>query len=234
MVPFRYCPTCAIDNKTSKLVLRQINFSLAVYLCEDSSCKYPEGYDTVQVEQRSLDELSKEIKQHNTEKSDLDSWLEDFFADDDQKQCAQNKNYTAVDDDELSKIIDEINKPCNDTVAAQTDNDLFAWVDDAFEQFCVNAGGKDADKKENRSNATTNLGSHTNNVKHLEINELASKNNKNETKKLSKTLEPQYVLCPKQKQVLRTSASTSQDSTKTQNKFLNFKYVNTLVKPANK
>ncbi|KRT80010.1 hypothetical protein AMK59_6437 [Oryctes borbonicus] len=152
MVSSQYCPTCAIGNKTNKLVLRQINFGLGVYLCEDKDCKYPEGYDTVRLEQRSLDKLSKEIKQQNTEKSDLDSWLEDFLADENQKQCTQNKSYSAVDDEELSKIIDEISNPNNENEAGvQNDNDLFAWVDDAFEQFCVNSDtDKNTDKRVKR------------------------------------------------------------------------------------
>lgn len=50
-----FCPTCAAKQIETKLVLHQINFDEAVYLCENRKCTYPEGYSWIFVKRKWTD-----------------------------------------------------------------------------------------------------------------------------------------------------------------------------------
>lgn len=80
-----FCPVCESESRRNKLILRQINLTSAVYLCEDRQCDYPKGHKWIVVE-RSLEEIfqHKEFTDVNAERNktadaatdfDIDSWL---------------------------------------------------------------------------------------------------------------------------------------------------------------
>lgn len=81
-----YCPICQNGNRQSKLVLKQINFSTAVYLCEEEKCMYPVGYEGIVV-QRNLDDMYTWKEQppvetacvNSSDQSDIDTWLDEIF-----------------------------------------------------------------------------------------------------------------------------------------------------------
>lgn len=53
----KWCPVCGgPDSGQRSLILRQINAEEAVYVCENSACCYPVGYD-VKVVRRPMPEL---------------------------------------------------------------------------------------------------------------------------------------------------------------------------------
>lgn len=80
------CPVCRNNNQNCKLVLKQINFSTAVYLCEDETCTYPVGYEWMFV-QRNLENIytwkdQLPIQNETTEiseQNDIDNWLNEIF-----------------------------------------------------------------------------------------------------------------------------------------------------------
>lgn len=151
----KYCPKCIRTNNHNKLVLRQINLNLAVYLCEDKNCTYPEGYEVVQVEQRSLKELSNANKKQQSQKTDLDSWLDDFFTKEDITVNAQTVHDDSVNDDDLSNIIKEISECGNENnLDLLNESDLLSWVNSAFDQ-CSLSGTTGNQESDNLNNEIT-------------------------------------------------------------------------------
>lgn len=223
---------------------------MAVYLCEDKSCSYPEGYDSVHVEQRSFDKLFNRNKEDIIQKSDLDKWLEEFF---DNEEDKKDQSTELPDDDELSKIIDEITNETtgNDNVA--NDQDLFTWIDNALQDFSLDKTG------ENKTSEMEGVGNFEN-IKTAEQNSFAAELHADDSEKktgehvtaditssqnvkvrrikkrcTTTFLKPGWVFSPKRKQLVQciAPAYNETDTSKT-NKFANFKYVNIPLKPEEK
>lgn len=90
-----FCPVCENKGCKTKLTLKQINFSTAVYMCPDVKCTYPVGYEWIMVT-RSLDDMNKpqeefeeQLKSQqnpanfsNVEVIDFDQWLNEAFSSD--------------------------------------------------------------------------------------------------------------------------------------------------------
>lgn len=160
------------------MILRQINFRLAVYVCQDKICPYPEGRDYVEIEQRYLKDLSKEIGEQSTENTDLDLWLRDFFAGEDKKEPVENRRHSTVNDDDLLKMIDEISKSQNESdLDLQYDRDLFTWIDDAFDQFGLDGTPKDENTNVDIDKVSVNPTSIESDIEIIQLDEdLMSKN----------------------------------------------------------
>lgn len=70
--------------------MKQVNYNLAVYICEDLKCKYPVGYDCIVVE-RQLEKMHENLE--NAE--DLDDWIDDVVAlkEDDSKKKEESTDW---------------------------------------------------------------------------------------------------------------------------------------------
>ncbi|RZC38493.1 Vmethyltransf C domain containing protein [Asbolus verrucosus] len=68
----RTCPLCS-----KHLSLKQINFTTAVYICEDLQCNYPIGYDCITVE-RKFEDMDKDIELLNNREEDLIDWIDEI------------------------------------------------------------------------------------------------------------------------------------------------------------
>lgn len=81
-----FCPACRNNNKQRRLLLKQINLSTAVYVCEEEKCIYPVGYEWTFV-QRNLDDIYTWKEQSHVEtvcfnssgEHDIDKWLNEIF-----------------------------------------------------------------------------------------------------------------------------------------------------------
>lgn len=78
------CPVCASKQTENKLILYQINFEEAVYLCEDRQCNYPEGHDWIFVKRKWLDmneneQTAKDLAEQPAT-TELDQWFDELLA----------------------------------------------------------------------------------------------------------------------------------------------------------
>lgn len=118
-----FCPVCQNNYKHSKLVPKQINFSTAVYLCEDEKCTYPVGYDCTFI-QRNLD--------------DIHTWKEPVEA-----TCVINPSKHDDIDIWLNEIFDST--PCGSVLLNSSDNNTFDLAE--FETF-LNLPSKNEENSE--------------------------------------------------------------------------------------
>ncbi|EFA08148.2 hypothetical protein TcasGA2_TC005766 [Tribolium castaneum] len=93
------CPLCQ-----KKLSLKQVNYNLAVYICEDLKCKYPVGYECIVVE-RKLENMHE----NPAENDDLDDWIEDVV---------ESKNDPS---DWIDNLVEEAAKKASNEVTGDCD-----------------------------------------------------------------------------------------------------------------
>lgn len=121
------CPVCAAKEISNNLILYQINFTEAVYLCENRKCSYPENHDWIFVN-RKLEDIRQtegELLTHSEGRSeptcgdDFDQWLNDIF-DTSQKLTANQTNivHETFDIDEFENLLIGEEKDCNNVDSA--------------------------------------------------------------------------------------------------------------------
>lgn len=105
------CPVCAKKNTEAKLILHQISFDEAVYLCEDRKCTYPEGYDWKFVK-RKWEDMNKKDPPTEAEQvatDEIDQWLNELLLETPPQKLTGNEssnNFGAdFDFDEFEKLL---------------------------------------------------------------------------------------------------------------------------------
>jgi hypothetical protein len=127
--------TCPLCKKA--LTLQQINFTLAVYICEDLECNYPVGYDCIVVE-RKLEDMDKNMENWNAQDEDnLNHWLDEVTAKDNNSGSLTNRDGQTCVSIDLTK--------------SATD-DSTAWINGVIEEAVSSA------KKEEDTSEVTNGG----------------------------------------------------------------------------
>lgn len=108
-----FCPVCETKGCKTKLILKQINFSTAVYMCQDIKCTYPVGYEWIMVT-RTLEDMNKpqeefeeQLKSQQSTATvnasavdviDFDQWLSDAFSSNVVRDNICNSNLSQIDD----------------------------------------------------------------------------------------------------------------------------------------
>lgn len=100
------CPVCAGKQVSSNLILYQINFEEAVYLCQDRKCPYPENCNWVFVKRKLDDVFKHEDELSSANSDDMEQWLNNIL--DTPQRCAAselNDFNGTFDFDEFEKLL---------------------------------------------------------------------------------------------------------------------------------
>lgn len=95
------CPVCATKQTENNLILYQINFEEAVYLCEDRQCNYPEGHDWILVKRKWLDMKKNDppapAASEQSATTELDQWFSELLAENEDSTSKLTDNNKKLD-----------------------------------------------------------------------------------------------------------------------------------------